>query len=773
MSSHTTTVAGITNSILTVERKRQGSKRRAGSLMEAGHRSQIASRPLHQPGYFPTQRAVQAPRRAWTARWVVHPSGTKHRGLKAKLDGFGEEPLTGKYCFGQQNRNDKSIRLIYCGTLRDEENIMEIIDEFRKLHRRRPEVVLKIVYGKIAGNPAFTRRVTKCIKEGVKGVTFKYTVSHKIACYDVASSDVGISWRKKGWPDDEDALYKLRMYKMYGTYIVRNFRGIEICSLPAVLNKKLFFNNIIVISDVKANKKGLLIELYSRSNKNSTVDVKVDNKYLPKSRVLLNNGYKTPNFVDPQLYKNYKIISLFGDEIDHVIMKPVELGDFNIVTNFQTKPLNRCKTYKASNIFGNQIAFIGDDFTYDSLSNIVRVKYISKNMTGKINYNDFDFLLCESTWHGRDDSWKYAFNCYKQKRYSQELVRVTKGFRKHGKKCIYYNKEDPTNFEKFYAVAELFDIIVTTSELCVGKYKDAFPGKIVLAMPFLCNPISHNPIDNAKEAMAYFVGGFYNHLENRTETTNSLFASFLNTSNRFTIINRHYFFPKLTRQIKRLSHYATMYEIDNAFEKYNSPSVSHMEALSIYKRSLFHLNVNTVTACPTMCSRRLIELLACGCNVYSNPSQSIARLKLPVITELNQRNVQRYFTDHNIEGFYLTHTKYSYVALMENMFALTNVVAKSNVKIKISCADKSKIPKRFKSYLNRIRFDFELLVDTDLCCDVEVIEKHLVYPYFFDGNVCFTKDKSKYFTVERGFIEEDCLIKYHGNANQTLYIPRG
>ena len=82
------------------------------------------------------------------------------------------------------------------------------------------------------------------------------------------------------------------------------------------------------------------------------------------------------------------------------------------------------------------------------------------------------------------------------------------------------------------------------------------------------------------------------------------------------------------------------------------PFITKMHTLCI-KKSLFHLNINTVTYCETMCSRRLIELLGCGCNVYSNTSKSIDYLKLPVVKEIS--NMETYFTEYNIDGFYLTH----------------------------------------------------------------------------------------------------------------------
>ena len=83
-------------------------------------------------------------------------------------------------------RNDNEIRLIYCGTLRDEENIIEIIEEFKKIHKERPEVVLKIVWGKIVGDSYFTKKMNEYLKNGVEGITFKHKLSHKEACYEIA-----------------------------------------------------------------------------------------------------------------------------------------------------------------------------------------------------------------------------------------------------------------------------------------------------------------------------------------------------------------------------------------------------------------------------------------------------------------------------------------------------------------------------------------------------------------------------------------------------------
>ena len=129
--------------------------------------------------------------------------------------------ITVKYDFELPERKDNEIRLIYSGTLRNEENILEIIEEFQKIHSERPEVVLKIVYGKIVDNgKGFKSKVEKIIENGVKGIIFKNGLSHKDACYEIATSDIGICWRKDGWGDDGQVSTKVKEYELYGVEIM-------------------------------------------------------------------------------------------------------------------------------------------------------------------------------------------------------------------------------------------------------------------------------------------------------------------------------------------------------------------------------------------------------------------------------------------------------------------------------------------------------------------------------------------------------------------------
>ena len=185
------------------------------------------------------------------------------------------EPISMKYDFKLPERKDNEIRLIYCGTLRDEENILEIIDEFQKIHKERPEVVLKIVYGKINGNTEFTQKVNHYIKQGVKGINFKHNLSHKDSCYEIATSDIGICWRKNGWGDNGQVSTKVKEYEMYGLEIQReNISNLNIgISIICCTNRPSFHYNILQsVKDLQGN------------NYNITLLICLNNVHLDKNK---------------------------------------------------------------------------------------------------------------------------------------------------------------------------------------------------------------------------------------------------------------------------------------------------------------------------------------------------------------------------------------------------------------------------------------------------------------------------------------------------------
>lgn len=227
------------------------------------------------------------------------------------------EPLCYKYNFNLPIKNNNQIRLIYCGTLRDEENILEIIEEFQKIHKERSEVVLTIAYGKIHGDIDFTNKVNNYIKNGVKGITFKHNLSHKEACYEIATSDIGICWRKNGWGDNGEVSTKVKEYEMYGLEIINNMKlKVGVVTSTNKLNK---IDNIIrnFKQQFYFNKKLFLVL------NNNDFDVNYIQKQMTEHNILyeiinldekFNLGHCLNEAIKKLKQQNYDIFAKFDDD---------------------------------------------------------------------------------------------------------------------------------------------------------------------------------------------------------------------------------------------------------------------------------------------------------------------------------------------------------------------------------------------------------------------------------------------------------------------------
>lgn len=206
-----------------------------------------------------------------------------------------KEPYVYKYNFDIPERDDKEIRLIYCGTLRDEENILEIIEEFKKIHKERPEVVLKMVYGKIIGDNEFKNRINQIIKEGVDGITFKYNLSHRAANYEIAMSDIGICWRKSGWGDNGEISTKVKEYELYGLALLSDnikisYEEIYILYLMKTISDKnttMFLNNEYdIIRKIELKMNTLLVEREFNKWKQNVYSL-IQNFKIPDKKLIL------------------------------------------------------------------------------------------------------------------------------------------------------------------------------------------------------------------------------------------------------------------------------------------------------------------------------------------------------------------------------------------------------------------------------------------------------------------------------------------------------
>jgi hypothetical protein len=227
-----------------------------------------------------------------------------------------------------------------------------------------------------------------------------------------------------------------------------------------------------------------------------------------------------------------------------------------------------------------------------------------------------DMLLVESAWRGNDDQWRYCVGTYTGAEYRglPQLRALVEWFRARGLPTVFWNKEDPVHFEKFAEAASLFDIVFTSDENSIERYR-ALGGaaSYVGALQFAAQPRLHHPFGPAKrDSSPVFAGTFY---RNRHEDRQGTLAMLLSAAKPFDlrIYDRAYGdtsgdfgFPDDVAGCVR-------------------GSLPYTELMDVYRQHRVFLNTNSITASPTMYSRRVFELLACGTAVVSTPSDGLAR----------------------------------------------------------------------------------------------------------------------------------------------------
>lgn len=254
---------------------------------------------------------------------------------------------------------------------------------------------------------------------------------------------------------------------------------------------------------------------------------------------------------------------------------------------------------------------ISDNLTYQSLS----LENISvKEYWFFLRRKNQPILFVESAWNGYKDRWKYKIASYPDypERTNEKLVRLVEKAKKKGIPTVFWNKEDSVHFDRFIDSAKHFDHIFTVDQNAVARYREIVPETTTVDVAmFPIQPRIHNFQGfNFKKLAANFVGSF-NHQEHhlRQERQKMLFSAALKADFPVAVFDRHsdrkspsYHFPQVEYNLNI------------------KPAVSYQETADIYRRYLVSLNVNTIEDSPTMCSRRVNEILACGGILVSTPS---------------------------------------------------------------------------------------------------------------------------------------------------------
>lgn len=275
-------------------------------------------------------------------------------------------------------------------------------------------------------------------------------------------------------------------------------------------------------------------------------------------------------------------------------------------------PLPLPKTYP-----NLHVAVILDDFSLQAWGHEFEVIVLSPDKwEEQLTENPVDFLLVESAWAGNNGVWKYHLTGDTAPR--PPVLELLTWCRKRSIPSVFWNKEDPPHFEDFLDTARLFDYVFTSDSNMVSRYQEELGHNRIYPLSFAAAPSVHNPVKASKYSGirgVAFAGTYFAHkFPERREQIDMLLTGALSAARKsedlFEIYSR--FWGKDAR-----------YQFPTPFDKAIVGSLPYSQMLRAYKAHKVFLNVNSVVNSPSMCARRIFEILASGTPVVTAPSEAI------------------------------------------------------------------------------------------------------------------------------------------------------
>jgi len=269
-----------------------------------------------------------------------------------------------------------------------------------------------------------------------------------------------------------------------------------------------------------------------------------------------------------------------------------------------------------------KIALVSDNFTADCLSAECRVRAMTPN-TFKEVIDEWkpDLVFVESAFHGVNGTWRYELA--KQPKWlrlsrPKAIYSLVEFARARGIPTAFWNKDDGAFFDAFIDVAKTFDYVFTTDTDCIEPYRQQVPAHVpvnTLLMPY--QPEFHDFTGfHFTRNEACFMGSYYRRiLTERRRFLDMVFDTCEEADLRLNVFDRNN---------DRLSRYFEFRFPKKSHLRLHG-KVPHRETAQMYKAYALSLNVNSVTKSETMYSRRLLEILACGGILVTNPSRAVDR----------------------------------------------------------------------------------------------------------------------------------------------------
>jgi spore maturation protein CgeB/2-polyprenyl-3-methyl-5-hydroxy-6-metoxy-1,4-benzoquinol methylase len=240
------------------------------------------------------------------------------------------------------------------------------------------------------------------------------------------------------------------------------------------------------------------------------------------------------------------------------------------------------------------------------------------------------FLFVESAWRGNRGNWRGLLN-YATQVSDNPLAALVQYCQNRGIPTVFWNKEDPPNFDAFIEGAAIFDYVFTTDANCIERYRERLAHDRIAALPFAAQPAIHNPIgkQESEDYEIAFAGTWYGQ---KHEERGALLPILLDAAAAHKL---HIF--------DRMSDYTQndCYRFPDKYTAFLRTALAYPNVLNAYRNFKLFLNVNSVTDSPTMFARRVFEILASSTAVVSTASAGIERMLGDVVALVHDENEAR------------------------------------------------------------------------------------------------------------------------------------
>lgn len=222
-----------------------------------------------------------------------------------------------------------------------------------------------------------------------------------------------------------------------------------------------------------------------------------------------------------------------------------------------------------------------------------------------------ELFFIESAWKGNGGSWQYRVAEYAN-RPGEEVADMALYASENDIPMVFWNKEDPVHHQKFMVTAKMVDHVFTTDANMLDSYREKTGNQSVHSLPFAAQPALHFPaVLEGRHNQSCFAGSWYG---DRHEARGESMRWLLRAANRHGLV------------IFDRNHGSGNFTFPDEYHSSIQGGLPYKELCAEYRRYRVFLNVNSVTESPTMFSRRVFELMACGTPVVSTSARGIEEL---------------------------------------------------------------------------------------------------------------------------------------------------